>query len=306
MSWKVRKIAMKKLVRDEKGRAMLVTLILLVFGSLILTPLLGLMSSGLVAGQVYEKKTDELYAADAGVEYAIWHLQQGGGTDATLELTLNGKNVTVQIDELPHECYESAVYEIISTATSVDGSRTSVTADVTNITVYYEGDKELYSGEKLEGNVYVEWNLTLNSGANITGSAMAGGDVILNACSVIGGTVCVGGDLTLNDGATVQSDVYVEGNVLLMGGSQSSWIEGDVYARENVTVDGSCQIRGVVWAGGDSVEVAHNAEITGDVHVRESATVSGNTGTVYRDYNDDWGCPLAYGDPEILLWLITG
>ncbi len=69
------KIAVKRLVRDEKGRTMLLVLVLLVVGGLILTPLLGLMTTGLASGQVYETKTHELYAADAGVEDAIWEIQ---------------------------------------------------------------------------------------------------------------------------------------------------------------------------------------------------------------------------------------
>ena len=298
------KAAVKSIIKDEKGKVMVLVLILLVVGGLILTPLLGLMSTGLVAGQVYEKKTAELYAADAGVENAIWHLQHGGDPNDTLELTLNGKDVVVQIDKLSTECYEPAIYEIISTAISTDGSSTTVKAHITNITLYYEGDKDLYEGEIIGGNVHVEWNLFLDNDAQIQGNVIAGGDVTMNAASLIGGAICVGGDLTTNDGASIQSDVYVEGNVLLMGGSLSSWIEGDVWTRGTVTVDGESEIHGVVWAGGDTVEVANWAEIIGDVHVRESATVSGNTGTVYRDYNDDWGCPLVFGDPEILSWQI--
>lgn len=299
------KIAVKRIIRDEKGRALLLTLVLLTVGGLILTPLLGLMSTGLVSGHVSEKKMAELYAADAGVEYAIWYLQQGGETDNDLELTLNGKNVTVEMEELPHGCYEQATYDIISTATSLDGSSTSVRTHVTNIIVFYEGDLELYSGEGIQADVYVDSDLILSSGASIGGSVIAGGTVTLNAGSLIGGIVCMGGDLILNDAASIQSDVYVMGDVTLMGGSTSSWIEGDVHAKGNVTVDGTCQIEGELWAGGDSVQVGNNAQIIGDVHVTESATVEGNTGTVYRDYNDDWGCPLAVGDPVILVWLIN-
>jgi len=69
------KEAVKRIVKDEKGRVMELVLILLTVGGLILAPLLGLMSTGLLAGQVYEKKTDELYAADAGVEDAVWKIQ---------------------------------------------------------------------------------------------------------------------------------------------------------------------------------------------------------------------------------------
>ena len=147
------KTIVKRIMRDEKGKAMVLALVLLVVGGLIMVPLLGFMSTGLVAGQVYEKKTAELYAADAGVENAIWHLQQGGDATDILTTALNDKDVVVTMEEIPTECYEPAIYAIISTATSADGSSTTVIAHVTNITVYYEGSKELYSGESIGGNV---------------------------------------------------------------------------------------------------------------------------------------------------------
>ena len=64
-----------KSVRDEKGQVLILVLILLLLGALIITPLLGYMSTGLKTGQVFEKKTDELYAADAGIEDAVWHIR---------------------------------------------------------------------------------------------------------------------------------------------------------------------------------------------------------------------------------------
>ena len=62
---------MKRATRQEEGKVLILVLVSLVVGGLILAPLLGLMSTGLVAGQVYEERTAELYAADAGVEDAI-------------------------------------------------------------------------------------------------------------------------------------------------------------------------------------------------------------------------------------------
>ena len=47
------KTAMKRAIKDEKGAALALALVLLVVGGLVLTPLLGLMSTGLLAGQVY-------------------------------------------------------------------------------------------------------------------------------------------------------------------------------------------------------------------------------------------------------------
>jgi hypothetical protein len=68
------KTIVKGAIRDQKGQVLILTLVLLVLGGLILTPLLGLMSTGLISGQVYENKMQEYYAADAGIEHGLWRL----------------------------------------------------------------------------------------------------------------------------------------------------------------------------------------------------------------------------------------
>ena len=112
-------------------------LILIVVGGLILTPLLGLMQTGLISGQVYERKTAELYAADAGVEEAIWRIQNdnlvwSGNHSELGTITLNDSDVDVEIyrQELDGStpCHPSYMYQIISTATSVDRGATSIKA----------------------------------------------------------------------------------------------------------------------------------------------------------------------------------
>ena len=303
------KIAAKSLVRDEKGRAMVLALLLLVFGGLILTPLLGLMSTGLAAGQVYEKKTDELYAADAGVEYAIWHLEQGGDPDDVLELTLNGKNVTVQIDKLDNPCYEPAIYDITSTAVSTEGSSTTVLAEVTNITVFIE-DGYLASGETIGANVYAPEDLYVDNDAQIQGNVIVVGDLILNEATLVGGVVCVGGDLRLNEGAAIESDLYAGGNMIMMGGTEGSYVDGNVYIQGDVTMEGASEIRQDLWSGSRrraGVTIDKNASIWGDVHVKFLAVVicSGQIlGGIYEDYYDHY-CPLGETEPEITMWLIV-
>jgi len=66
------KTILKRAIRDEKGQTLIITLILLTLGGLIITPLLGLMATGLITGEVYEDKMNELYAADAGIEDGLW------------------------------------------------------------------------------------------------------------------------------------------------------------------------------------------------------------------------------------------
>jgi len=131
------KMYCNRLVREEKGKVLIMVLILLVVGGLVLTPLLGLMQTGLIAGQLYERKTAELYAADAGVEEAIWGIQNDNlvwsGNHYELEtISLNDKDVDVEIyrKELDGStpCHPSYMYQIISIATSGDRGATKIEA----------------------------------------------------------------------------------------------------------------------------------------------------------------------------------
>jgi cytoskeletal protein CcmA (bactofilin family) len=139
------KTIMKGVIRGQKGAAVLtLVLILLVLGGLILTPLLGLMGTGLMSGQVFEKNTDELYAADAGVEDAIWRIQTNnltfdGNHSGPWYLTVNGKNVSVEVYEEdidPTPCGTNFTYQILSTATTDDGGGIATHGSTTTIESY--------------------------------------------------------------------------------------------------------------------------------------------------------------------------
>ena len=131
------KTTVKSGIRGEQGKVLIMVLILLVVGGLVLTPLLGLMSTGLISGQVYERKTAELYAADAGVEEAIWRIQTENITfvddEASLDsITVNDKAVKVEVKReglgvTSCGSYDEYRYYILSEATG-DGSTTTVNA----------------------------------------------------------------------------------------------------------------------------------------------------------------------------------
>lgn len=74
MGKKIR-ILLNKSARDEKGQALILVLVLLLVGGLIITPLLAYMGTGIRTGLVFEQKTDELYAADAGIEDGLWQIK---------------------------------------------------------------------------------------------------------------------------------------------------------------------------------------------------------------------------------------
>ena len=64
-----------RFLSGESGQALVLVLTMLVLGSLVIIPVLGHVGTALKTGAVYEVKTEKLYAADAGVEDAIWQIK---------------------------------------------------------------------------------------------------------------------------------------------------------------------------------------------------------------------------------------
>ena len=178
---------MKEAIRGQEGNVLILVLILLVVGGLVLAPLLGLMSTGLLSGQVYEKKMGEYYAADAGVEDAIWRIKCDSPSSYPYEypepLTVNNRSVYVVIyqDDIDPTCKEELRYRILSTATSDNGGNTTIdaylsvayldlsalldNAIVSNKTI------DIQPGNYIDGDVWLpdEEDLDLQPGSNITG-----------------------------------------------------------------------------------------------------------------------------------------
>jgi len=71
---KIMKRDLNKLIKGERGLALPLVLVLLLLGGLIIAPLLGYMTTGLKAGEVHEESMERLYAADAGVEDALYQI----------------------------------------------------------------------------------------------------------------------------------------------------------------------------------------------------------------------------------------
>lgn len=63
---------MRRMASDEKGQAFPLALIALAVGALLIMPFLNGVSTHLLASQKFAASTSEQYAADAGVEDAIW------------------------------------------------------------------------------------------------------------------------------------------------------------------------------------------------------------------------------------------
>ena len=173
------KIAVKRFIRDEKGQTMVLALILLVVGGLIIAPLLAYMSTGLIAGEVYERRTAELYAADAGVEDAFWQLKQpdpdpdkvpttvGQALTYPLGSPVNNKTIEVTIDMLSGT-EGGGIYKVTSTATSAGGSDTTIESYVQTMPIFWDhaitstGDITLQPNSVVYGDVM--GNITVDKG----------------------------------------------------------------------------------------------------------------------------------------------
>lgn len=72
------KIVIAKLAKrlcEERGQALIAVLVFLMIGSLSLSPLLSYISTALKTDRTYQSKTAELYAADSGIDDAIWQIK---------------------------------------------------------------------------------------------------------------------------------------------------------------------------------------------------------------------------------------
>jgi len=145
--------------KNESGQGVLaMVLILLMLGAIILTPLLVFMSTGLKAGGVYESKMQEFYAADAGVEDAIWKIT-GGNLSMPAHYPLgedvNDRNVSVNVTQI-----KEGTYKIISTATSNTGGNTTIEC-------YYGA---LDYSSLLDSAITSDTGVTIKKGVNVTGN----------------------------------------------------------------------------------------------------------------------------------------
>ncbi|MBA7675664.1 hypothetical protein ES703_83900 [subsurface metagenome] len=96
------KRTLNKPIRDEQGQALILVLLLMLLAGLIIAPLLGFMSTGIITQRKQEQRTLELYAADAGIEDALWrikYLDEVPTDPYDLTETVNEMSVSVVIEE---------------------------------------------------------------------------------------------------------------------------------------------------------------------------------------------------------------
>ena len=269
---------LRKVVADERGRVLVWALVILGIGALTIPPLLARINTNLSASRTIEERLKEQYAADAGMEYALWYLDIGGssipegGQEELPEIAVNNKVIKVIIEN-----EGNGIYRITSTGTSIGANTTTTTTVESYVRIVetvldssdsfaafeyaigsLDGDIDLggssmvYSDNypELDGSVYATGDVNLSGSAQVYGDATATGTVDTSGSSHIHGERAEGADPLV--GPEVDTQAYkaeaqdvecaVCGDYTYTG---TNWdpdpgvYEDPVHAKKNMTINGS-------------------------------------------------------------------
>jgi hypothetical protein len=309
---------LNELIRNERGQALVITLGLLIIGGLTITPMLAHTYTGLKAGQIHKEKVDEYYSADAGVELALWNLKSfelevpEGGQSALPQFTMNAKTVGVTVDNM-----DGQTYKITSTATSDDGSSTTIESRVRTFAVHAvmstdpEGLSWVRHDAVINGDVYYAGEYLIEDNAEITGTitqdepidlgidpeeykaeAQSGGihvgDLTIDSSPYNLGPLYITGDLKIDDDVdvTLGGTVYVEGRIVIGVKNDAIGVTitgtGNLVAANQDEDDTAIRIWSGVTIDLDNLPLIMAACNSGDIHAHgDSINISGllyNTG----------------------------
>lgn len=161
---------MYNISRNKKGYVLLMAIIIMVIGALMIGALLSYLETSLTLANRGEETAATYYAADAGVEEALWNMLHNGSyslpgdgeVNLPLELTINGKTVEAIVAN-PLVINED-IYKITSTATGNDGGSTTLESYVLALTLNLSG--------------FGDYAITSNGSINLQPGTIIDGDVI--------------------------------------------------------------------------------------------------------------------------------
>jgi len=90
---------LRHILDNEKGQVLPIVLALLALGGLTIVPALNYAATGLNSSRTIEKGVNGLYAAEAGVEDALWCLENGISPSQQLSESINQMQVAIQSEE---------------------------------------------------------------------------------------------------------------------------------------------------------------------------------------------------------------
>jgi len=164
--------ALNKFHKEERGFILPMVFILLLVAAILMPQITGMVGVGIVSGNMYDEKAQELYAADAGATDALWLLAQHTQEEMiALIHEMDDEDGLRYIYDLPEPIDNKTVhceimmaddegYIIESTATGSDGSSTTVEVWC----IHPEDHPNIkFSTGSLEGAIIISANLGTES-----------------------------------------------------------------------------------------------------------------------------------------------
>jgi hypothetical protein len=302
---------LKEINKEESGQTFILVLIMLLLGGLIIASLLGYMSTGLTAGQICKVRMDELYAADSGVEDALWQIVQnvpdlpkeGDPAYSYSIIPVNDKNVDVDVEHVETRYAEVTyvVHKITSTG-SANGRSTSIES-------YVEVARSPFGAAIIvkDGGAKLE-------GATVMGSIWANGEIELQSSTVTGEIRehynPEGGFPELDttwyvEQAKGPGDMYVhDGDIILGAGNYvlgPAYIDGYLKIEEAATVElnGIIYVTGKTLLSGRAIHIEAGATITGS-GTEDPLALIAEKGNIKIEL-----CTFDV-DPLPLIWAVSG
>jgi hypothetical protein len=269
------KILVKRAIREEKGAALALALVLLVVGGLILTPLLGLMSTGLASGGVYEESMHLYYAADTGVEDAIWKIMYDppewetidGSPDSymyrypePLVVDNNSVDVTIYKYDWDWTCAENLTYRILSTA-ATEGDSGGTAAIHSSVSIDSYVDIEMLVRNLLDNAITSLIDVEIGSGSTVYGNVQYGVDIKgdtqgINTTEEVYEKWPISSALSslylsqVDPGDPGPNSINLAGKTRPVG---PSYIDGDLTVDNTAQAQGVLALNGTVYVDGNAV-----------------------------------------------------
>jgi hypothetical protein len=270
----------KQLVRNQSGQSVLIiVLILIVLGGLIMGPLLGFMGTGLKAGQTHEEMTLGLYAADAGIEDALWQMQYDEDFELPEEDPLEWQ-LPKAIDDRTVDVSVSnegeGRYKIASVATSDDGSTTTIESYVE---MMFTGGFPVfeYALVSLDGDIDLGGNSEVGSDEGLDGNIHANGNIVLSGNADIYGDASATGTISTSGNAEVHGDETPSADPLA-GPEVDGLVDAGRADAENIT----CAVCGGYSYTGQNYQPPKGTHEDA-VNAKNKMTVSGNGDWIFED-----------------------
>jgi hypothetical protein len=290
-----------RMIKKEAGQALPITLILLALGGLLIVPMLSFMTTNLKTNIQVENKTEGIYAADAGIQDALWKLGNGiepfpEGVES-YELQENGSPVlindmTVMVERVPYGDDES-LYTIKSTARLNGDIKAVIIAQAISGADYSWLFKHALNSLN---------DVNIQPGNVIYGGVMAGGEVTGDQSAVVTGNITQHADVKMPSVATLTNlyrsqvdseeeapdgwysedpDTAWTGNYNVSGGTpENPWEIPPLYCRGDMEITGSgyAELTGTLFIDG-AFTMQH-----------KGLTLDLNGQTLYATYYED-PCP---------------